>query len=269
MGTSGQSTEWTLQQLADLITSDGLFSIKDFHCNIAGDQLDGKERGGIIGSSSNIVAGPFVVLSNIAPAQPAAEMQMEVVSTSENDTAEGSGAQEVTIKYLPEAWSTEYSYTTVILDGSNPVDTSVSDIYRIEDFGVSKGSPAAGTITLKDTGAVTTYAQIEQYTTFFQRCIHYVRTGYRCYVTDIILGCSTNGGVTWRLFRSVQYNTNIVTRGRLSLEIADDTMTHNWDMPVVCANPDGYRMAMGLAVQGPVAAQSGTGTFRFYDELIV
>ena len=263
------ASEYTLQLLANLITADGLFSVKDFHCAIAGGTLEDKEQGGVIGQSTNIVAGSFKILSNIAPAQPASEMQMEVVSTSGDDTAAGSGAQQIRIKYLPEAWSTEFSYTYVELDGDTPVDTSVSNIYRIEDFSVTRGNPAVGTITLKDTGAVTTYAQIDQYTTFFQRCIHYVRTGYQCYVLDTIVGCSTNGGVIWRLFRTKQYDSNIVTRGRLSAETADDNLGHSWDMPIVCPNPDGLRMAVGIAAQGPVAAQSGTATIRYYDELIV
>lgn len=269
MGKSGYATEYTLQQLADLISIDGLFLIKDYHCAIAGDTFPDKERGGAVGKSTNIVAGPFVILSNIDPAQPASNMQMEVVSTSADDTAAGSGTQEITIKYLPSAWSSEFSTTVAEMDGTTPVNTTATDIYRIEDFYVSRGQPAAGTITLKDTGAVTTYAQINQYTTFFQRCIHYIRTGYRCYANDTIVGCSTNGGVTWRLFKSVQHGENIVTRGRLSITIADDTMPHSWDMPVVCLNPDGLKMAIGLAVQGPVAAQTGSGTFRFYDEVIV
>lgn len=252
----GLASEYTLEKLAS--------------CNnycIAGDDVPGKERGGAIGSSNDIDPGPFVILSNILPAQPAAEMEMQVVSTSVNDAAAGSHAQEVTITYLPQAWSTEFSTKIVVLNGTTPVNTVVTDIYRIEDFCVSKGSSADGIITLKDTGAVTTYAQIEQYTTFFQRCIHYVRTGYKCFITDIILGCETNGGVTWRLFRSVKYGDNIVTRGRLSIEIADDTMPHAWDMPVVVGNSNGDRIAIGLAVQGANVNQRGTATVRFYDEL--
>ena len=256
MGKSGQATEYTLEQILD----------SNLNC-IAGDCVSGKERGGAVGSSENIGTGVFVILSNVAATQPASEMQMEVVSTSEDDDSVGSGAQEVTIKYLPEAWSTEYSEEIVVLDGSNAVDTVATDIYRIEDFFVSKGKPAVGTITLKDTGAVATYAQIDIYTTYFQRCIHYLRTGYKSYIMDIIIGCQTNGGVTWRLFRSMKYGNNIVTRGRLSVEIADDVMDHGWRMPVVVANPDGDRIAIGLAVSGTVANQKGTGTIRFYDEL--
>jgi hypothetical protein len=256
MGQSGQATEFTLQKLADLIFGDTL-GVSDCHCLIAADKLTGVSRGGAIGSSESIGTGAFVILSNIAAAQPAAEMQMEVVSTSVNDAAAGSHAQEVTIVYMPEAWSTEFSEETLVLDGQTPVNTVATDIYRIEDFYVSKGQVADGTVTLKDTGAVATYAQIDQHTTFFQRCIHYIRTGYRSVVTDIIIGCQTNGGVTWRLFRSTKYGDNIVTRGRLSVEIADDAMNHAWKMPVVCANPNGDRMAIGLAVSGALANQKG------------
>ena len=270
MGTMGHATEWTSQQILNNIDSvvdvpEKTLRVIDHLALISEDKAENHERGGKIGSSPNIGTGEFVILSNIAPAQPPSNIQMQIVSSSINDTSAGSGAQEVDILYLPYEWSDEYSFETIVMNGTTPVNTVATNIYRIEDFFISKGSSADGNITLTDIGAITTYAQIDQYTNFFQRCIHYVRTGYRCVVTDIVLGCITNGGVVWRLFRTFTIHGNQTTRGRLSIEVADSTLNHAWEMPVSVCNPNGKRIAIGLAVSGIVANQKGTGTIRYFD----
>jgi len=244
---------------------------ENYYSLIAEDKVNGHSRGSVIGTNEGIGATAFVILSNETVTQPSANVQMQAVSTSEEDTDGGTGANQVTIKYLPKAWSTEYSTETITLDGTTPVNTVATDIYRIEEFYVNKASGlklSIGEITLKSTDAVTLYAQINIGRNFFERAIHYVRTGYKAVITDIILGCSTNGGVIWRAFRSWEdADGNVVPRGRLSVEVADNTMSHPWNIPVVCSNPNGKRMAMGLAVKGRVANQIGTASFRYYDEL--
>ena len=270
MGTMGHATEWTTQQILNNIESvvdipkRTLRTIDHLEL-IAEGKAEDHISGGAIGSQYPINTGAFVILSNIAVIQPAANMQMQIVSTSVNDTAAGSGAQEVDIVYLPYEWSDEYSWETIVMDGTTPVNTVATNIYRIEDFAVTKGSSAAGDITLKDIGAVNTYAQIDQYTNFFQRCIHYIRTGYRCVVEDTILGCSTNGGVIWRLFRTHVVHGNQTTRGRLSIEVADATLAHKWGMPISISNPDGIRAAIGIAVSAINTNQRGTATIRYFD----
>lgn len=219
-----------------------------------------------IGSSDNIVAGPYVILSNCVAIQPASPgVQMEAVSTSGDDILAGTGAQKLKITYFTkEPWS---MFTEVIeMDGTTPVNTVATDIYRINKVEVVLGGPAAGTITLKSTDAVTLYAQIDQYETFFERAVFYVEEGYQAVVTDIFLGCSTNGGVTWRLFLSDEDEDTgvVVTRGQLSVHIADDILHIPLKVPRKVSNPNGKRIAIGLAVQGPVAAQTGTGTIAGY-----
>lgn len=222
-----------------------------------------------IGSNNAISTGPFVILSNCVAVQPTDGVQMEVVSTSTDDTLAGSGAQKVEIEYFTKTpWE---KHTEVLeMDGTTPVNTVATDIYRINKLYVSKGHPAAGTITLKSTDAVTLYAQIDQYAAFFERAICYVETGHQAIVTDVILGCSTNGGVKWRLFKSWEDadTGDIVTRGRLSVSVADAAIPIPLCVSVKVSNPNGKRIAVGLAVQGRNANQEGIGTMRGYHKLI-
>jgi len=252
--------------------TDKVLRTEDYYALIVQDKINGHTRGSVIGTNEGIGASAFVILSNVTVTQPSSETRMQVVSTSTDDADGGTGAHQVTIKYLPKVWSTEYSTEIITLDGTTPINTEATDIYRIEEFYVNKVGNLGlgiGTITLKSTDAVTLYAQIDEGRNFFERAIHYVRTGYKAIVTDVILGCSTNGGVIWRLFRSWEAaDGNVVPRGRLSIEVADNTMTHQWNIPVVCSNPNGKRMAVGLAVKGRVANQIGTASFRYYDELV-
>ena len=239
---------------------------------IAEDRVANHVRGSIIGSQSVIGTAEFAILSNATVVQPSADTQMQIVSTSVEDDEGGTGAQEVMITYLPLAWGAEFKTETVVLDGTTPVNTTATDIYRIEEFRVTKASGtkmAKGTITLKSTDAGTLYAQIDAGRNFFERAVHYVRTGYRAAVTEVVLGCSTNGGVVWRLFRSMEDSAgNVVPIGRYSIQVADSTLSHPFHIAIVCSNPNGKRMAVGLASLGIVANQKGTGSCRFYDAII-
>ena len=239
------------------------------HALIAEDKVTDHVRGSFIGSQEGIGTTGFAILTNAVVVQPSANSQMRVVSTSTNDTDGGTGAHQVTITYMPSAWSTEFKTEIVTLNGTTPVNTVATDIYRIEEFRVNKAAGtgiAKGIITLKSTDDVSLYAQIDANRNFFERALHYVRTGYRTIVTEVIVGCSTNGGVVWRLFRSFENGDgNVVPLGRFSIEVADATLQHSFVMSIVCANSSGKRKAVGLATLGKVANQKGTGSCRFFD----
>lgn len=255
-----------------MIENGTILENRPYHDLIIQDNVEGHNRGSAIGTNESLSATAFVILSNATVTQPSDNVQMQIVSDSADDDDGSTGANEVTIKYLPKAWSSEYNTETITLNGTTPVNTVATDIYRIEEFYVNKAGGTGlgvGIITLKSTDAGTLYAQIDAGRNFFERALHYIRTGYEATVTDIVLGCSTNGGVIWRLFRSWEdSNGNIVPRGRLSIEVADNTMQQSWNISVACSNPHGKRMAIGLAVKGHVANQVGTASFRYYDRLI-
>ena len=92
----------------------------------------------------------YVTLSPIAIVSPSAEQQMEIVSSSANDTDGGSGAQKVTIEYLDSNFD-EHS-EEITMNGTTAVTTKATNIYRINRMYVSAGATADGNITLRDVG---------------------------------------------------------------------------------------------------------------------
>lgn len=212
-------------------------------------------------SPDGIPDAAFGILQNAAILQPASAIQMELVSDDAADT------QTIRLEYFDEATWT-YAYEDVVLTGLTAVNTVATDIYRIDNMTVIKGGPAVGTITLKDTGAVSLYGQISPLRTFMERALHYVRTGYRCIVSDVIVGTQTKEGIIFRLFRSMQTGSDIVTQGRFSVSLQGTNMSHSFNISMVTENPDGLRMAVGVGVFGLAAAQGATSSFRLFDELI-
>lgn len=240
---------------------DRLLNVDIYQCKV---QKSPSERGAKIGYQTGISTTAFVVLANATFVQPAGDVQMEVVSDDAADDSAGAGAQLIRITYFNEAW--EKLTTDVIMDGTTIVNTTATDIFRVETFEIIKGSPAVGTITLKSTDAATLYGQIEPLTTFMERAMHYIETGKRCVVTDVLIGCGTNGGIIFRLFKSTKVGDNIVTKGRMSVELADSAFPVSMNMPVVLENPDGDRFAVGIGVRAIVANQRTGATLRYYEE---
>ena len=212
-------------------------------------------------SPSGIPDAAFGILQNAAILQPPNAMQMELVSTDAADT------QTIRLEYFDEATWT-YAYEDVVLTGLSAVNTVATDIYRIDNMSIIKGGPAVGNITLKDTGAVNLYGQISPLRTFMERALHYVRRGYRTTVSDVIVGTQTKEGIIFRLFRTMQYGSDIVTTGRFSVSLQGTNMSHAFNITMAVENPDGLRMAVGMGVLGLAAAQGATASFRYFNEVI-
>ncbi len=91
-------------------------------------------------------------------------IQMEVVSTgagAANDTAAGSGVQQVMIHYLDAGYVERFEF--VEMNGATPVNTVATDILRIQNMHSSRvggGGVAAAEITLEDTTSAVEYTRI-------------------------------------------------------------------------------------------------------------
>jgi hypothetical protein len=119
---------------------------------------------------------------------PTAEMTMEVVSTDNtNDKAAGTGVLTVGIYYLDDAFAEKSAFVT--LDGTTPVVTVASDIYRVIEFvatttGTSK--VAAGTISLRNsTDHTTIYAQIAAGYTMDRSLVYTVPANKYLHIAEI------------------------------------------------------------------------------------
>lgn len=127
---------------------------------------------------------------------PASPIQMQVVSTSANDAAAGTGVRTVYIHYL----DTNYNEQTeiVTLNGLTPVNTVATNILRINSFhagSVGSGAAAAGTITLKNTAATVTYAQISAGYNTCRQAIYTVPAGKYGYISHWQAASGTTTGV--------------------------------------------------------------------------
>jgi len=115
---------------------------------------------------------------------PATAQQMQLVSTSANDTLAGTGVQKVILHYLDNAYAVKTEI--VSLNGTTPVNTVATNILRINNFHsyqVGSGGVAAGAITLKNTGATVTYSLINTGLNASRQAIYTVPAGVTGYIT--------------------------------------------------------------------------------------
>lgn len=278
---SGHATEDTLDDIdinIAALVSNGVPDYHDAHMKVLGYYESighGSTNGDLSverarGRKTTIGTGAFTLLEDKDFDQPTADVAIYIQSTSADDAAAGTGAQQVTIAYYPFVWATDPIEKTVTLNGTNQVDMGISDFYRMHTMDTTRGSSSAvGDITITNLAETLLYGQISQYTAFMQRCIFYVGTGKKVTCTEGVFGASTTGGVIGRIFASEEdASGNIVSRARIIFEVADDTFPYRFGISETVENPNGKRMAIGLAVKGKLANQTGTGTLKGFTEAI-
>lgn len=144
---------------------------------------------------------------------PAANQQMEVVSSSANDAAEGTGAQTVKVWYLTSALVEKSE--TVILNGVTPVLTVATDIYRINAFRVvsaGTGGKAAGNIDIRNIANTPIYSRIPAGYNRARNSIYTVPVGKTLCVNQFMFSAgSSAGGVYCRFTLRATYDDKIGT----------------------------------------------------------
>lgn len=114
---------------------------------------------------------------------PAAAIQMQVVSTSANDTLAGTGAQKIHIHYLDNNYAPQS--TQVNLNGVTPVLTTPTNILRINGFHLTQvgtGGTSAGNISLQSVGGGVTYSFISSGYNSSRQAIYTVPAGKTGYI---------------------------------------------------------------------------------------
>ena len=152
-----------------------------------------------VGKKTGIGTGAYTLLESHDFVQPSANAQMYLQSTGAQDTAAGTGVNEITIEYFSSAWGARKT-VQVVPNGANQITVSVADIYRIHKIYGNKGHLASGDITLTNQAADVLYGQIDQYDTFMRRCIFYIAENEKVTVTQFLVGSTTSGGVNVSVF---------------------------------------------------------------------
>ena len=224
--------------------------------------------GSKIGFSNNIGTGNFVILSNTTVVNPSGE-QVNIVSTSANDSSAGTGIQKVRLRYFDSNWVLNDEIITT--NGTTNVASTATNILRIESFEAFKVGTgpigAAGTITAKNLAGTNLYAQIDPTNNTFTKAVHFVSPGKRGYISDLILNCSTAGGVVFLVFKSVDSTLeggNIVLIPDIAFLLASNITQISLQQPVICdASQSTQGLMMGIAVKGLAASQIGMASFHF------
>jgi hypothetical protein len=126
---------------------------------------------------------------------PTVAQQMRVVSTDANDTSAGTGIRTVDISYLDGSYVLKN--TTVTLNGTTPVNTSVSDIFRILHFHaltVGSNGTAVGKVELQNTAGTVNYSCINATNNLARSSVWTVPAGKTAYITSWNFGVGSSAG---------------------------------------------------------------------------
>lgn len=126
---------------------------------------------------------------------PTTPQQMQVVSTSANDAAAGTGMQTVFLHYLDTNYNTQSEIIT--LNGLTPVTTVATNILRVNAFHaqtVGTGGAAAGNISLTNTAATVTYAYIPATNNTARQAVFTIPAGKNGYLTHWQASSGTTTG---------------------------------------------------------------------------
>ena len=182
------------------------------------------------------------------------DLQFYVHSTSANDTSDGSGVQQFTIVYLSAGGGAKKTQV-VTMNGTSVVAIPNVDKYRIHSVDVTRGHPAAGTITITNFDDNILYGSIEQYKTYMERCIFYVAEDEQVIGIEAICSSTSAGGVYISIFASEEDATgNVVTRARRPFRINDTTISMVFAISEVVSNPNNKLIAFGAAVTAATGA---------------
>ena len=113
------------------------------------------------GQREGLTSGAMVDLwqgtADVMPIPPSTGEQMQVVSTSSNDTSNGTGAQQIHVHYI-DSLGVEQSETKV-MNGDTPVLTTATDIRFVQSlhsWAVGSGGVSAGNISISKAGVAAT-----------------------------------------------------------------------------------------------------------------
>lgn len=215
--------------------------------------------------STSAAAGVAVRATVYAP--QGTNAQRSVKSSSNNDTALGTGAQQLKMTYLTSSFMPKSEDIT--LSGTTAVNTTANDIAYVENMEViavgTQGGGNIGTISLYTQtgggGSVWGSIAIGDNMTYWAH--HYIPDGKICYITNICGGATTvAGGITFNCSAGLGVTSPQKGIGGTYVHPAGGSVEHSFRVPLAVTGPD-----LIWLVERPTAGTASTsyGTFEYVE----
>lgn len=205
-----------------------------------------------VGTSSSVPGTKALVWGvNTDYTFPAAQQQMEVVSSNAADAAAGTGVRKVKIYYLDNTFAEKTEVVT--LNGTTAVPTTATDIFRINYFRaeeVGSGGAAAGNIDIRNLADTPIYDRIIAGETASKTVLYTVPKDKVLYVTDLLFsaGATATGKRTTFTSRGTwDAQKGAQTIGRFMLPYTEVTLTDsvvNVRLEIPSRFPEGTDLAV-------------------------
>jgi hypothetical protein len=167
-----------------------------FDVAIAQGMLPGFTSWTLMGSASgaSAVEQDIIPWANTPYVYPATAQRMAAVSSNAGDAATGNGARTIRIFYLDGSYNEQY--VDVTLNGTTPVQTTVVNIFRVQDVRVTSvgiNNKNIGNISITNTAGTVTYARLDIGTNQTRQAIWTVPAGKTLVLTQLDLGIGELG----------------------------------------------------------------------------
>ena len=186
-----------LLKTTDLLIESGAIATRPYLQAIAEGDVVGHSSFSKFGIATIGTGGGEIWGGAAAYVWPVTAAGMRVVSSSANDAAAGTGIRTIRIYYLDSSYNEKI--TDVVLNGVTPVNTTATDIFRINRLRaltMGTGGVSAGTINVYNLSTATIYSIIQPGYTISRDSIYTVPAGKNLFITSATFGitkASTTG----------------------------------------------------------------------------
>jgi hypothetical protein len=141
---------------------------RDYLIEVSKGNVPGASIAHIVGSNSDVTTTLVPVTDNAIFRTPTSSVTLEAISTSANDTAAGTGARSIRVKYIKGSdWT--IAEAVIAMNGLTATTETIPDVIRVLEAKVeTSGSYAdqitsshAGVITIREVGAGQEWARIQ------------------------------------------------------------------------------------------------------------
>jgi len=188
---------------------------------------------------------------------------IEVISSSTNDTAAGTGAREITIEGLDENWNE--ASETVATAGTSASTATTTTFIRVFRAVVSQagayGGSNAGNVTIRVSSAGSTQAYISTNQGQTQGAHYTIPRGHKAYIIDMHASVDTSKSVSYNVYKRTRANDNTVPFSSWQVLFEAPGLEGSNHLPP--RSPLFIDEYTDLRVTGVVSAGSASGSFDY------